>query len=126
MISEEYVLSTFCEPRSVLCRLTFEVTPTAEVGTVSLVRDDAPSAADQAYSACRSGSGVDRGVRPHLRALTLAVRVHFLQLPVVMTRPSAHSVMTAVVLGLALDAALAAATARAGSFGEAGLEVFVE
>jgi len=25
-------------------------------GTVSLVRDDAPCAADQAYSACRSGS----------------------------------------------------------------------
>jgi hypothetical protein len=28
----------------------------AEAGAVSLVRDDAPSAADQAYSACRSGS----------------------------------------------------------------------
>jgi hypothetical protein len=28
----------------------------AEVGAVSLVRDDAPRAADQAYSACRSGS----------------------------------------------------------------------
>ena len=27
-----------------------------EAGAVSLVRDDAPSAADQAYSACRSGS----------------------------------------------------------------------
>ena len=29
----------------------------AEASTVSLVRDDAPSAADQAYGACRSGSG---------------------------------------------------------------------
>ena len=28
----------------------------AEAGAVRLVRDDAPSAADQAYSACRSGS----------------------------------------------------------------------
>ncbi len=28
----------------------------AEAGAVSLVRDDAPIAADQAYSACRSGS----------------------------------------------------------------------
>ena len=28
----------------------------AKAGAVSLVRDDAPSAADQAYSACRSGS----------------------------------------------------------------------
>jgi len=28
----------------------------AEAGAVSLVRDNAPCAADQAYSACRSGS----------------------------------------------------------------------
>jgi hypothetical protein len=28
----------------------------AEAGAVSLVRDDAPCAANQAYSACRSGS----------------------------------------------------------------------
>ena len=28
----------------------------AEAGAVSLVRDDAPCAADQAYSVCRSGS----------------------------------------------------------------------
>jgi hypothetical protein len=50
-----------------LCCLTFELTPTAEAGSVSLVRDDAPSAADQAYAACRSGSAVERGVRPHSR-----------------------------------------------------------
>ena len=31
----------------------------AEAGAVSLVRDDAPCAADQAYSACRSGSGLN-------------------------------------------------------------------
>jgi hypothetical protein len=48
-----------------LCGLTFELTPAAEAGGVSLVRDDAPSAADQAYAARRSGSGVERGVRPH-------------------------------------------------------------
>jgi hypothetical protein len=29
----------------------------AEASTVSLVRDDAPCASDQAYGACRSGSG---------------------------------------------------------------------
>jgi len=49
--------------------LTLELTPRAEVGGVSLVRDDAPSAADQAYAACRSASGVERPVRPHLAAL---------------------------------------------------------
>jgi len=32
------------------------VKPPAEAGSVSLVRDDAPCAADQAYAACRSGS----------------------------------------------------------------------
>ena len=49
--------------------LTLELTPRAEAGGVSLVRDDAPSAADQAYAACRSASGVERPVRPHLAAL---------------------------------------------------------
>jgi len=47
-----------------LCGLTLELTPTAEADGVSLVRDDAPSAADQAYDGCRSGSGVERLVRP--------------------------------------------------------------
>ncbi len=45
--------------------LTFELTPTAEAGGVSPVRDDATPAADRAYGACRSGSGVERGVRHH-------------------------------------------------------------
>ena len=45
--------------------LTFELTPTAEAGAVSPVCDDATAGADRAYSACRSGSGVERGVRPH-------------------------------------------------------------
>ena len=45
--------------------LTFELTPTAEAGAVSPVRDDANAGTDRAYSACRSGSGVERGVRPH-------------------------------------------------------------
>ena len=43
--------------------LTFELTPTAEAGGVSPVRDDATPDADRAYDACRSGSGVERGVR---------------------------------------------------------------
>jgi hypothetical protein len=47
------------------CCLTFELTPTAEVGGVSLVRENVRSTADQAYAACRSGSAVERGVRPH-------------------------------------------------------------
>jgi hypothetical protein len=57
--------------RSVFRGLTFELTPTAEAGSVSLVRDDAPRAADQAYAACRSGSGVERRVRPLLAAVHL-------------------------------------------------------
>ena len=46
-------------------RLTLELTPRAEAGGVSLVRDDALGAADQAYDGCRSASGVERPVRPH-------------------------------------------------------------
>jgi len=54
-----------------LCGLTFELTPRAEAGAVSLVRDDATAAADQAYSARRSESGVERVVRPHCAAAEL-------------------------------------------------------
>ena len=50
---------------SALWCLTFELTPTAEAGAVSPVPDDSTSGGDRAYSACRSGSGVERGVRPH-------------------------------------------------------------
>jgi hypothetical protein len=39
-----------------LVRPNVRVKPPAEAGSVSLVRDDAPCAADQAYAACRSGS----------------------------------------------------------------------
>jgi hypothetical protein len=48
-----------------VCGLTFEFTRPAEAGGVSLVRDDATAGTDQAYTACRSGSGVQRVVRPH-------------------------------------------------------------
>jgi hypothetical protein len=51
--------------RACVCGLTFELTPTVEAGGVSPVRDDATAGADRAYDACRSGSGVERGVRPH-------------------------------------------------------------
>ena len=51
--------------RAVLCRLTFELTPTAEAGGVSPVTDDATNGGRRAYDACRSGSGAERGVRPH-------------------------------------------------------------
>ncbi len=55
--------------------LTFELTPTAEAGGVSPDCDDAPSATGRAYAACRSGSGVERGVRRHW-----ATWVHVLEL----------------------------------------------
>jgi hypothetical protein len=45
------------------CRLTFELTPTAEAGVVSPVSDDATAGTHRAYNACRSGSGAERGVR---------------------------------------------------------------
>ncbi len=48
-----------------LCGLTFEFTRPAEAGVVSPVYDDATAGTHRAYNACRSGSGVQRGVRPH-------------------------------------------------------------
>ena len=47
--------------------LTFELTPTAEAGTVRPGCDDATAGAARPYGACRSGSGVERVVR-HQRA----------------------------------------------------------
>ncbi len=44
-------------------RLTFELTPTTEAGAVSRDGDDGTAGAGPAYSACRSGSAVERGVR---------------------------------------------------------------
>jgi hypothetical protein len=54
-----------CRVEAALRRLTFELTPTTEAGGVSPVRENSTSAADRAYAACRSGSAVERGVRPH-------------------------------------------------------------
>ena len=51
--------------------LTFELTPRAEAGGVSPVRDDATPAADWAYDACRSESRVERVVRRHPYTATL-------------------------------------------------------
>ena len=48
--------------------LTFEFTRPAGAGGVSPVCDDATAGTDRAYAACRSGSGVQRGVR-HQRDL---------------------------------------------------------
>ena len=45
--------------------LTFEFTRPAEAGGVSPVCDDATAGTHRAYTACRSGSGVQRGVRQH-------------------------------------------------------------
>ena len=45
------------------CGLTFELTPRAEAGAVSPVGDDSTAGASRAYSARRSESGVERGVR---------------------------------------------------------------
>ena len=55
--------------RTAVAGLTFELTPTAEAGVVSLVRDDATAGTYRAYNACRSGSGAERGVRPHATGL---------------------------------------------------------
>jgi len=63
-----------------LRRLTFELTPTAEAGAVSRDGDDSTFGAGPAYGACRSGSGVERVVRPHWprgpRTTTARVRGH--------------------------------------------------
>jgi hypothetical protein len=48
-----------------VCGLTFEFTRPAEVGGVSPVCDDATAGTHRACTACRSGSGVQRGVRRH-------------------------------------------------------------
>ena len=45
--------------------LTFEFTRPAEAGVVSPACDDATAGTRRAYNACRSGSGVQRGVRHH-------------------------------------------------------------
>jgi hypothetical protein len=48
-----------------VCGLTFELIPTAEAGAVRPGGDDGTAGAARPYSACRSGSGVERGVRRH-------------------------------------------------------------
>ncbi len=48
--------SSGCAQEAVLVRPNVRAKLPAEAGAVSLVRDDAPCAADQAYRACRSGS----------------------------------------------------------------------
>jgi hypothetical protein len=55
-------------------RITFELTPTTEAGTVSLDCENANLATGQAYSACRSGSAVERGVRRHGASTTGLMR----------------------------------------------------
>jgi hypothetical protein len=45
-----------------MCGLTFELTLTAEAGAVSPVTDDATTGRHRAYSACRSGSGLNEGL----------------------------------------------------------------
>ena len=55
-------------------RITFELTPTAEAGAVSRDGDDSTTGAGPAYSACRSGSGVERVVRRHWRRLRMQSR----------------------------------------------------
>ena len=49
--------------------LTFELTPTAEASLVRPGGDDGTAGAARPYKACRSGSGVERVVRPHRRTL---------------------------------------------------------
>jgi hypothetical protein len=49
---------------SPLCRLTFELTPTAEAGRLARAVQHKP-ARRAGKTARRSGSGAERGVRPH-------------------------------------------------------------
>jgi hypothetical protein len=49
------------------CGLTFELTPTAEVGRLARAVQHKP-ARRAGKTACRSGSGAERGVRHHSRA----------------------------------------------------------
>jgi len=53
--------------------LTFELTPRAEAGTVSRDGDDGSAGAGPAYSACRSESGVERGVLRHRASRSLCL-----------------------------------------------------
>ena len=53
--------------------LTFELTPTAEASLVRPGGDDSTAGAARPYKACRSGSGVERGVR---RRCASAYRSH--------------------------------------------------
>ena len=48
-----------------VCGLTFELTPTAEAGRLARAVQHKP-ARRTGKTACRSGSGAERGVRPHL------------------------------------------------------------
>jgi hypothetical protein len=47
-----------------VCSLTFELTPTAEAGRLARVVQH-KQARRAGKAACRSGSGAERGVRPH-------------------------------------------------------------
>jgi hypothetical protein len=49
-----------------MCGLTFELTPTAEARLVRPGGEDGTARAARPYKACRSGSGVERGVRRRL------------------------------------------------------------
>ncbi len=52
--------------RSLVVRPNVRAKPTTEAGGVSLGCDDASWTATQAYDGCRSGSALERGVRPRL------------------------------------------------------------
>ena len=53
--------------RAAWCGLTFELTPTAAAGRLGPGGENVPRTSDRAKVACRSGSGVERGVRPSRR-----------------------------------------------------------
>ena len=53
--------------------LTFELTPRAEAGGVSPDCDDSTTGAGRAYAACRSESGVERGVLRHRAAAAVTL-----------------------------------------------------
>jgi len=89
---------TACE----LCGLTFELTPRAEAGTVSRDGDDGSADAGPAYSACRSESGVERVVRPHLKlkqngkAISQGTPAHMAGLYLLLTRMAAAALAKSI------------------------------
>jgi hypothetical protein len=100
----------------VWCGLTFEFTRPAEAGAVSPVCDDATAGTRRAYSACRSGSGVQRVVRPHSCGRKPRIFGSFGHSQVATNRPTGRATNiseSASVMGVSARAAIATSAPQA-------------